>query len=104
MDAPSWSPDLRRRLRRRLVTFWHHLVGGDESDSSCANTTEAVLACGMTDSDEILALEPISGRLVAVSRMYTIPGVSRPASIQDCVRAADLELTADEISKLSDAE
>lgn len=86
------------------MTFWHQPVGGDESDSSCANTTEAVLACGMTDSDEILAVEPIAGRLVAVSRMYTIPEASRPASIQDSVRVGDLELTADEISKLSDAE
>lgn len=40
-----------------------------------------------------LALAPV---------VIPIPGASRPASIQDSVRAADLELTADEIAALSD--
>ena len=38
------------------------------------------------------------------AEVIPIPGASRPASIQDSVRAADLELTVDEISKLYDAE
>jgi len=32
-----------------------------------------------------------------------IPGASRPASIEDSVRAADLELTDEELARLSGA-
>lgn len=41
-----------------------------------------------------LALAPI---------VIPIPGASRPASVQDSVRAADLQLTADEVALLSQA-
>jgi aryl-alcohol dehydrogenase-like predicted oxidoreductase len=46
----------------------------------------------------------LAWELALAPTVIPIPGASRPASIQDSVRAADLELTADEISKLSDAE
>jgi aryl-alcohol dehydrogenase-like predicted oxidoreductase len=54
---------------------------------------------GVSVQQVILAWE-----LALAPTVIPIPGASRPASIQDSVRAADLELTADEISKLSDTE
>ena len=54
---------------------------------------------GVSVQQVILAWE-----LALAPTVIPIPGASRPASIQDSVRAVDLDLTADEISKLSDAE
>ena len=54
---------------------------------------------GVSVQQVILAWE-----LALAPTVIPIPGASRPASIQDSVRAAELDLTADEISKLSDAE
>jgi aryl-alcohol dehydrogenase-like predicted oxidoreductase len=53
---------------------------------------------GVSVQQVILAWE------LALASVIPISGASRAASIQDSARAADLELTADEISKLSDAE
>jgi aryl-alcohol dehydrogenase-like predicted oxidoreductase len=46
----------------------------------------------------------LAWELALAPTVIPIPGASRPASIQDSVCAVDLDLTADEISKLSDAE
>jgi aryl-alcohol dehydrogenase-like predicted oxidoreductase len=46
----------------------------------------------------------LAWELALAPTVIPIPGASRPASIQDSVRAADLDLTAEEISTLSDAE
>jgi aryl-alcohol dehydrogenase-like predicted oxidoreductase len=54
---------------------------------------------GVSVQQVILAWE-----LALAPTVIPIPGASRPASIQDSVRALDLDLTADEISRLSDAE
>jgi aryl-alcohol dehydrogenase-like predicted oxidoreductase len=39
--------------------------------------------------------------LALSEQVVPIPGASRPASIQDSVRAAELTLTAEEIAELS---
>ncbi len=54
---------------------------------------------GVSVQQVILAWE-----LALAPTVIPIPGASRPASISDSARAADLELTAEEISKLSAAE
>ncbi|WOQ69914.1 aldo/keto reductase [Microbacterium limosum] len=43
----------------------------------------------------------LAWELALAPNVIPIPGASRPASIQDSVRAAELELTADEIAALS---
>jgi len=45
----------------------------------------------------------LAWELALAPTVIPIPGASRPASIQDSVHAPDLELTADDISSLSDA-
>jgi aryl-alcohol dehydrogenase-like predicted oxidoreductase len=46
----------------------------------------------------------LAWELALASTVIPIPGASRPESIEDSVGAADLVLTADEISQLSAAE
>ncbi|WNB85123.1 aldo/keto reductase [Cellulomonas sp. ATA003] len=45
----------------------------------------------------------IAWELALAPVVIPIPGASRPTSIQDSARAADLELTADEVASLSEA-
>jgi diketogulonate reductase-like aldo/keto reductase len=57
---------------------------------------EVADAHGVSPQQVTLAWE-----LALASVVVPIPGSSRPASVTDCARAADLRLTADEVARLS---
>ena len=69
-----------------------------------AGASRPALQCIAEDRRVSVQQVILAWELALAPTVIPIPGASRPASIQDSVRAADLDLTADEISKLSDAE
>jgi aryl-alcohol dehydrogenase-like predicted oxidoreductase len=80
---------------------WSPLGGmGDAGDLGGRHSAFGDVARQRGVSPQQVAL---AWELARSPRMLPIPGASRPESIQDCVAAADLELTAEEIEKLSAA-
>ena len=80
---------------------WSPLGGIGRTDAVGAG--RLALQCIAEDRGVSVQQVILAWELALAPTVIPIPGASRAASIQDSVRAADLELTADEISKLSDA-
>jgi aryl-alcohol dehydrogenase-like predicted oxidoreductase len=79
---------------------WSPLGGGSQAKevgSRFAVITEVADGHGVSPQQVVLAWE-----LALAEQVIPIPGASRPESITDSAKAADLELTAEEVARLSD--